>query len=129
MEITGRITADAVVSTTKSDKHVVNFNIAINDRYQTKSGEKRDVTEFVRCSYWIGSGVAKVLTEGTLVQISGRISVQAWQSTDGEPKASLQFHTSNIKILGGGKRGVAEEATQATNGAAPTQDKNDDLPF
>ena len=129
MEITGRITADAVVSTTKSDKQVVNFNIAINDRYQTKSGEKRDVTEFVRCSYWIGSGVAKVLTKGTLVQISGRISAQAWQGSDGEPKASLQFHTSNIKILGGGKRGLAEEATQDSNGAVPTQDKNDDLPF
>ena len=129
MEITGRITADAVVSITKSDKQVVNFNIAINDRYQTKSGEKRDVTEFVRCSYWIGSGVAKVLTKGTLVQISGRISAQAWQGSDGEPKASLQFHTSTIKILGGGKRGVAEQTPQDTNGAAPTQDENDDLPF
>jgi len=129
MEITGRITADAVVATTKSDRQVVNFNIAINDRYQTKSGDKRDITEFVRCSYWIGSGVAKVLTKGTLVQISGRISAQAWQGSDGEPKASLQFHTSNIKILGGGKRGVAEEAARDSNGTVPTQDKNDDLPF
>jgi single-strand DNA-binding protein len=129
MEITGRITADAVVATTKSDKQVVNFNIAVNDRYQTKSGEKRETTEFVRCSYWIGSGIAKVLTKGTLVQIFGRISAQAWQGSDGEPKASLQFHTSNIKILGGGKRGTTEEQAQPSNGAAPTQDKNDDLPF
>jgi single-strand DNA-binding protein len=129
MEITGRITADAVVSTTKSDKQVVNFNIAINDRYQTKSGEKREITEFVRCAYWIGTGIAKVLTKGTLVQVFGRISTQAWQGSDGEPKASLQFHTSNIKILGGGKRGMAEETPQDSNGHAPTQDKNDDLPF
>ena len=31
MELTGRVTADALISTTKSGKQVVEFSIAVND--------------------------------------------------------------------------------------------------
>ena len=34
MEITGRLTADAVVQKVNSEKQVVNFSIAINDNYK-----------------------------------------------------------------------------------------------
>lgn len=130
MEITGRITQDASIFTTKSDKQVVNFNIALNERYQTKGGEKKEITEFVRCSYWITPAVAAVLTKGTLVQLFGRISTQAWQDADGNPKASLQFHTSNIKILGGGNRAGSHRSQVIDNADQQTaQQQEDDVPF
>ncbi|WP_158547858.1 single-stranded DNA-binding protein [Dyadobacter luteus] len=129
MEITGRITQDASTFTTKSDKQVVNFNIAVNERYQTKAGEKKEITEYIRCSYWIAPAVAAVLTKGTIVQLFGRISTQAWQDSDGNPKASLQFHTSNIKILGGGSRGSFPKPELAGNEKQQTRQQGDDLPF
>jgi single-strand DNA-binding protein len=130
MEITGRITADASIFTTKSDKQVVNFNIALNERYHSKDGEKKEITEYVRCSYWITSAVAAVLTKGTLVQLFGRISTQTWQDADGNPKASLQFHTSNIKILGGGSRaGLQRNHVESDAAHHTAQQQEDDLPF
>jgi hypothetical protein len=39
MEITGRLTADAVVRTVSEDTKVVGFTVAVNDSY--KSGEER----------------------------------------------------------------------------------------
>lgn len=137
MEITGRVTADATVATTKSDKQVVNFNIAIAGGYKAKTGEWIDQTEFVRCAYWIGTGIAKLLTKGTYVSLYGRISAQAWQGSDGEAKAALQFHTADIKFpLGTKKQGW--ESTQGGDAIPPTQvstesgivqGSDDDLPF
>lgn len=137
MEITGRVTADATVTTTKSDKQVVNFNIAIAGGYKAKNGQWIDQTEFVRCAYWISAGIAKLLTKGTYVSLYGRISTQAWQGSDGEAKAALQFHTSDIKFpLGTKKQG--RESTQTSSETKPSegrtetaalQGKDDDLPF
>ncbi len=55
--------------------------------------------------------MAKLLTKGTLVELTGRVSPRAWVSKEGEPKAGLNLHTSQIKLYGGNKRA---ETTQAT---------------
>lgn len=58
MEITGRVTADAVVRTLSDERQVVNFAVAVNDTYEAKNGESVTQTEFFDCSYWIGTGIA-----------------------------------------------------------------------
>lgn len=58
MDITGRLTWDAQVYTTPKDKQVVNFSVAVNDRYRNKQGERIEQTTFFDCSYWLSSKVA-----------------------------------------------------------------------
>ena len=99
MELTGRITADAIVHTTKDGRKVVHFSMAMNDSYKPKgSDEIKKLTTFVNCSYWLREGIAKYLTKGSLVEVYGRISVSAWTNKDGEPKGSLDFHVNSIKL-------------------------------
>ena len=131
MEITGRLTADAQVNTTKNEKEVVNFSIAVNDRYKTKAGDVNTITAYFRCAFWLGTNVAKALTKGTIVSLSGRASADAWIGSDGEAKAALNFHTSEIKILGGGSRQNAEgaAATMQTPKAQTGAMAGEDLPF
>ena len=125
MNIIGRLTRDAQISTLPNDKQVVNFSVAVNDGYRNKQGDRVEQTEFFNCAYWISPKVAKVLTKGTLVELTGRVSANAWIGADGEPHAALNFHTSQIKFHGGGK--------QAQSELADTKDKQqegiDDLPF
>jgi len=64
MQFTGRLTADAVVRNVKGDRKVTGFNVAINDRFKTKDGEKREITTYVECSYWINPGLAEYLKKG-----------------------------------------------------------------
>ena len=125
MNITGRLTRDAEVRTTSQDKQVVNFSVAINDSYKNKSGERIEQTTYFDCSYWITPKVAKLLTKGTLVELSGRVSTRAWTGNDGEPRAGLNFHTSQIKLHGGGKKSETAQATTSTNNSKA----EDDLPF
>ncbi|HRO45884.1 single-stranded DNA-binding protein [Agriterribacter sp.] len=127
MELTGRLTTDAKVSTLKDERKVVNFSIVINDRYKPKGGEVKEITTFINCAYWANAGIAPYLTKGTLVELYGRIGVNAWTNTEGEPKAALNFHVGNIKLHGGRK--TNEQATQNTAADGPAEAAADYLPF
>ncbi|AZA53784.1 MULTISPECIES: single-stranded DNA-binding protein [Chryseobacterium] len=131
MNIVGRITKNAEINHLKNDKQVVNFSVAINDSYKTKQGERREQTTYYNCSYWLSPNVAKILSKGTLVELTGRVSSNAWIGKDGEIKSGLNFHTSNIKVHGGGKKSDTEEqpASQPQKSNAFAEDTDDDLPF
>lgn len=130
MNIIGRLTRDAVIHTTSQDKQVVNFSVATNDSYKNKQGERVEQTTYFDCAYWISAKVVTLLTKGTLVELTGRVSPRAWFGKDGEPKAGLNFHTSNIKFHGGSKRAETVQATaQSETDKVAEQGIENDLPF
>lgn len=130
MNIIGRLTRDAEVRTLSNEKQVVNFSVATNDSYKNKQGERVEQTTYFDCAYWISAKVATLLTKGTLVELTGRVSTRAWTGNNGEPKAGLNFHTSNIKFHGGIKKAETVQATsQSENNKVAEQGTEDDLPF
>jgi single-strand DNA-binding protein len=133
MDITGRLTGDAVVRTLSEGRKVVNFSVAVNDSYKAKNGERVTQTEFFDCSYWIGSGIAQYLTKGSIVELSGRVSARAWVDSEGQAKAGLNFHTSKITLHGGGAAAVKPkakpEAMEVTGAQVSPDGQHDDLPF
>jgi single-strand DNA-binding protein len=125
MVLVGRITKDAVVNTLKDEREVVNFALAINDAYKPKGATERvKLTTYVNCSYWISSKVAERLKKSALVEITGRIFVNAYTDLNGNAKASLNCHVNKIKIHSWGK-----EVEVIRTPAETTEDKKDDLPF
>lgn len=136
MNIIGRLTRDAEVSNLPNEKKVVNFSIATNDNYRNKQGERIEQTTYFECAYWISPKVADFLTKGTLVELSGIAYTSAWMGKDGEPHAGLNFHTSQIKVHGGGKRteniptkSNKTDKKEISNFKSNDRDKDDDLPF
>ena len=125
MEITARLTGDAIVSTVKNDRQVVNFNVAINDSYKAKgSNEGKKIVTYAKCDYWVNPGIAQYLTKGTLVELQGRVGVNAYMGKDGSAKATLTFHVNAIKLHGKTK---SEGETNAVPVAIA--EETDDLPF
>ncbi|MBF7092573.1 single-stranded DNA-binding protein [Flavobacterium sp. ALJ2] len=124
MNITGRLTADAQVRNVSNSKTVVNFSIAINDSYKNKAGERIEQVTYFECAYWLSPKVAQILTKGSVVELTGKVSARAWTGSDGQPHAGLNFNTSQIKLHGGGKK--AETAKALTGNS---NDEKDDLPF
>ncbi len=116
MNITGRVTKDAQVRTLSDSRQVVIFSVAINESYKNKKGDRVEQTTFFECAYWISPRVAEWLTKGTVVELTGMVSARAWTGNDGEPRAGLNFNTSNIKLHGGGKKTEGAQAVQ--NGQA-----------
>lgn len=149
MTIIGRVTRDAEVRNLSNNKSVVSFSIAVNHDYKAKNGERVTQTEFFDCAYWFSTGIAQYLTKGSLVELAGRVSARAWMGNDGQPKAGLNFNTTDIKLHGGSNKTETQagqpqtekqaqpvnqtaanaapvyEAEVVPNGTAP----DDDLPF
>lgn len=131
MEIIARLTGDALVKTTKNERQVVNFSVAINDSYKQKGAtEVTKVVTYVDCSYWGHAGIAAYLTKGTTVELYGRIGVNAYVNGQGEAKANLRFHVNNIKLHGGGRNNTQNPAFKPSNvPASELLEPLDDLPF
>ena len=125
MNIIGRVTKDAEVRTLSNSKQVVNFSVATNDSYRNKTGERVEQTTYFDCAYWISPKVARNLTKGTLVELTGRVSARAWTGNDGEARAGLNFNTAQIKLHGSSKK---HETLQAPTLNSNDEEK-DDLPF
>lgn len=127
MEIVARLVSDAKVAETKLGKRVVNFRVAINDFYRPKGGESVEVTTYVNCAYWISPAIAPRLVKGTLVELYGRIGVDAYVGKNGSPVGVLTLHVNNIKVHArpsapGGQPLAANVVTPAAVGES-------DLPF
>lgn len=132
MEIVARIVSDAQVSQTKSGKKVVNFPVAINDYYKPKNGEGVQTTTFVRCAYWLSEAIAPRLVKGVLVELYGRLGVEAYTNKSGEPVGVINFQVSRIKLHSTKSNGLAASgytASASVATAASSKDADDDLPF
>jgi single-strand DNA-binding protein len=129
MNIIGRITKDAQVRTLSNEKQVVNFSIAVNDNYRNKQGERIEQTAYFDCSYWISVNVAKILTKGALVELTGRANARAWMGNNGQLHAGLNFHTSQIKLHAGSRKTETSQTAPKSEDNKIQQEKENDLPF
>lgn len=100
MQITGRITADAKINTVKGDKEVVNFSIAVNDRYKVKgTNEVKEFVTFINIAWWMSTGILKILKKGAIVTVTGRLSCNAYIDMNGNAKASINFNADKIDLI------------------------------
>lgn len=122
----GNIGRDAEVIATKSGKYLLKFSVA-DEVYA--NGQKQ--TQWVSCVDFRTSSVEKLvdyLKKGTLVHVSGEVSLNSYEAKDGTTKTSLQCSVTGIRLHGsksseGKSKSVASEGTQAV----PLGD--DDIPF
>jgi len=130
MEITGRLTADAEVRTTKNSKEVVAFTVVVNDYFKPKDGEPKEFEEYFNCSYWLSTKIADNLLKGSVVTVTGRVYLNQYKGKDGENHANLACHTDRIKIIAiGGKKKEATAQPVADGVGIGTPASKDDLPF
>lgn len=129
MEITGRLTKNAVSTKIKNDKHVINFSIAINDSYKPKGASTvKEVVTYINCDYWLSPALLPYLKKGALVQLYGRIGLSVYLSSDGNPLGSLTFHINHLKILVFAKKESVSLSNE--NNKHNTADiQHEDLPF
>ena len=131
MLFTGRLTANAEVKAVKGDKQVINFTVAINQKWKNKAGEKKEKTTFVDCAYWRNSGIAEYLTKGAVVEISGWMEAQGYQSKKDGIRARLICTCDTIKLFSLVAKAtdptVSAEKRAVTAGAGAKDE--DDLPF
>lgn len=127
-QIIGRIGGDAEVREAQSGNTVINFNVAVSERWKDKQGNKQEKTTWYRCSWWLNNTViAQYLTKGTLVFVSGTANAYAYQNKDGEIVVQEGINVRSLELLGGGSEPSAKPANTSKSDLDPKQ--HNDLPF
>jgi single-strand DNA-binding protein len=127
--VTGRIGSDAEKRSLQSGKAVVSFSVADQQGW----GDNKH-TLWIKCAMF-GERAEKLLpylTKGSLVEVVGTPSVEAWlKKGDNTAQAALKLTVSEVKLHGsikGEDKPVADKG-RATAGQGPSAPFDDDIPF
>ena len=128
----GNLTRDPQLSYLPSQTAVVDFGLAVNRKWTSKEGEKKEDTCFVDCSAFgrLAENISKYLTKGSPLFVEGRLSFNSWTAQDGTKRNKLKVTVENFQFLGQAQAAATNnyQAEQA-NPASQQQPEADDIPF
>ena len=84
--------------------HVVNFSVAVNERWKNRDGEPQERTTWLRVAAFngIGQACAEYLACGDAVYVEGRLQVREYEDKDGNARTSVEVVASKVRFLGRG---------------------------
>jgi single-strand DNA-binding protein len=122
--IIGNLTKDPETRSVNGRQDTVcNFTVAVNRR--GRDGE----TDFFRVSAWnkLGEICQQHLTKGRKVAVGGRVSVESYQASNGENRATLNVIAEDVEFLSGNGEKAEQKQLPAKTGYVEVTDEN--LPF
>jgi len=136
----GNLGSDPQVRYTPQGTAVANFNIATTERFNNKSGEREERTEWHRIVAWgkLAEICQQYLKKGKQVYIEGRLQTRQWEDQQGQKRQTTEIVAQNMQMLGragegvGGGGGGNDFASQDFPSEPAPQTANstdDDLPF
>lgn len=132
----GHLTRDPQLKYLPSQTALVEFGLAMNNSYTTKSGEKREEVCFVDCTAFGKPAelINQYCTKGKALLVEGRLKYDTWEDKQGGGKRSK--HTvvvENFQFVGGRdggeKRDGQDEQPAPAEQPASQTFSDDDLPF
>ncbi len=137
----GNLTRDAELKHIPSGEAVLEFSIAVNERYQDKGGNWKDSDPvFMECQIWgkPAEKAAPTLQKGVQVFVSGKLQLDQWEDKESGQKRSKfrcrvfnhgvfqKFASEESSGQGGGRREPAQQGSGGRS-SAPSKGFGDDL--
>ncbi len=99
----GNLTRDPELRYTPSNQSVVSFGLAINRKYTTSSGEKKDEVTFVDCEAWgkTAENIGQYFTKGRPIFVEGRLKLETWQTKEGDNRSKMKVIVDQFQFVGG----------------------------
>lgn len=110
---------------------VTNFNLATDENYKDKNGEKVQKTEWHRIVTFgkLAEICGNYLVKGKLVFIEGKIQTRAWDDKEGLKRYTTEIVANDMKMLDSKGQGqtkpsgdAAPDANYVPNGGTPMED-------
>lgn len=132
----GNLTRDAELRVTPKGTAIAQFGLAINRKWKDDGGQEREEVVFIDCEAWAKAGeiIAKYVSKGSPLYVSGRLKLDQWEDkTTKEKRSKIKVVVENFQFLGGDRKdGDAPRSTapapQHAN-PAPRTDIDEDVPF
>jgi len=119
------------------DSNVVRFRVAINRKYTTKSGEKKEESTYIDCEMWgnRASVVNTHLKKGDPILLEGHLKQENWETKDGEKRSKILISVEDFEFMGGGNKLEGENNQSKQSSQKKTKSRVDlsselqDVPF
>ncbi len=78
--ILGRLGNDPTTRDTRTETTVTHFDVAVDERYKNKAGEKIEKVTWFRCEAWNGRGkaIGQYIGKGNRILINGRMEFRSY---------------------------------------------------
>ena len=98
----GNLTRDPQLSYLPSQTPVVEFGLAMNRRWTSQDGTKRDETCFVDCRCYgrPAETINKYLRKGQPLFVEGRLQFDTWTSPEGQRRSKHRVVVESFQFLG-----------------------------
>ena len=147
----GNVGQDPEIRTIPSGARVAQFSVATSRRWNDKSGQQQEKTEWHRIVAWerLVDIIERYVKKGDRIYVEGEIEYRQYQDKDNVTKYATEIRAREVVLLGsrgdggGGGGGDWDRGSRpASSGArsgggrsdyedyqAPAMDDEDDLPF
>ncbi|MEE2658213.1 MAG: single-stranded DNA-binding protein [Candidatus Latescibacterota bacterium] len=146
----GNLGGEPEVRYTPGGSAVANVNLATNESWTDKSGERQERTEWHRLVFWskLAEIAGQYLRKGSKVYVEGRLQTRSWDDQAGQKRYSTEIVVNDMQMLDGrgdnggdpGGRGPGPAVAQDFGGGdqggrheppapAAAGPEDDDLPF
>ena len=97
--LVGRMTKDADLRYTKSNKAVASFILAVNRRFKSENGERE--ADFINCILWgqQAENLANWCKKGALIGINGRIQTRNYENQQGQRVYVTEVIAESFQVL------------------------------
>ncbi|MCH7675563.1 single-stranded DNA-binding protein [candidate division KSB1 bacterium] len=131
----GNLGSDPELKYTPSGAAVTNFNVATNEVWNDKDGNKQERTEWHRVVLWrkLAEIAGEYLKKGSKIYLEGRLQTRSWEDKDGVKRYTTEVVADNMTMLDAKSEGSGSDVSSAPppGEAPPAADSGaeDDLPF
>jgi single-strand DNA-binding protein len=142
VQIIGNLGGTPEMKYLNNSDHVVNFSVAVNERWKNRAGESQERATWLRIVAFngLGSACAEFLKRGDPVFVEGRLQIREYEDKDRNARTSVEVVASRVRFLGGGNNGGDDEkrpvpgqprerAGQRSTPAADIDQTGEDVPF
>ena len=131
----GNLGSDPELKYTPSGAAVTNFNVATNEVWNDKDGNKQERTEWHRVVLWrkLAEIAGEYLKKGSKIYLEGRLQTRSWEDKDGVKRYTTEVVADNMTMLDAKSEGSGSDVSSAPppGESPPAADSGaeDDLPF
>jgi single-strand DNA-binding protein len=112
---------------------VTNFNLATDEQWKDKNGEKVQKTEWHRIVAFgkLAEICGNYLVKGKLIFVEGRIQTRSWEDKEGVKRYTTEIVANNMQMLDSKGQNKADESSSdsMSSNSASSSTPMDDVPF
>ncbi|MBD3422329.1 MAG: single-stranded DNA-binding protein [Chitinivibrionales bacterium] len=122
----GNLGKDPELKYTPGGQAVTTFPIATTERWNDKSGQRQEKTEWHNIVVWgkMAETANQYLSKGRPVYIEGRISTRSWDDRDGNKRYRTEIVAQSFQFLGSSSGAGRNDAPAFSGEDAPSQSES-----